>query len=107
MNRLEEVEQMTLTEFHYKRYAQEYKEVDDEYRMHKMAFLNRNATATQNKGTDKNPKEEYVFKQFKDFFDYEKALKTINEPIEDKKEEETKKKLSPAQIAAAHNKKAR
>ncbi|WP_051744097.1 hypothetical protein [Halobacillus karajensis] len=94
---------MTLSEFHYKYYAQEYKEIDNEYELHKMAFLIRNAKATKNVGTEKSPKEEFVFKDFKDFFNYEKALKLIDEPIEEKKEEVAKEKLSPAQIAAKHN----
>ncbi|MEC3884580.1 hypothetical protein VKA52_12675 [Halobacillus sp. HZG1] len=103
MERLRDVEQMTLSEFHYKYYAQEYKEIDNEYELHKMAFLIRNAKATKNVGTDKNPKEEYVFKEFEDFFDYEKALKLIDEPFEEKKEDVATAKLSPAQLAAQHN----
>ncbi|MDL4842839.1 hypothetical protein [Aquibacillus rhizosphaerae] len=104
MNRLADVEQMTLTEFHYKRYAREYKEIDEEYRMHKLAFLTRNASVTENTGTDKKPKEEYVFKNFKDFFDYEKALESVDQEIkEEKKKESPNKKLSPAQLALRHN----
>lgn len=100
MNRLNDIELMTLTEFHYKRYAQEYKEIDEEYQMHKTAFLIRNASATKNTGSDKKPKEEFVFKQFEDFFDYEKLLKSID-GVEPKKEPPNK--LSPAQIALNHN----
>ena len=103
MNRLRDVEMMTLSEFHYKYYAQEYIEIDNEYDLHKMAFLIRNAKATKNVGTDKNPKEEYLFKEFSDFFDYEKALILIDEPFEEKKEEVATSKLSPAQLAAQHN----
>ncbi|WP_079480565.1 hypothetical protein [Halobacillus salinus] len=94
---------MTLSEFHYKRYAEEYKEIDEEYRLHKLAFLIRNAQVTKNVGTDKKPKEEYVFRDFKDFFDYEKALHSIDEPFDQKKEEVATSKLSPAQLAAQHN----
>ncbi|RWZ59894.1 hypothetical protein EQV77_00930 [Halobacillus fulvus] len=103
MDRLQDIEQMTLSEFLYKRYAQQYKEIDEEYRIHELAFLIRNAAITKNVGTDKKPKEEYVFKEFKDFFDYEQAKKLIEEPFEEKKEEVATAKLSPAQLALQHN----
>ncbi|GGJ85952.1 hypothetical protein GCM10007063_05530 [Lentibacillus kapialis] len=103
---MRDAEMMTLTEFHYKRYAQDYKEVDELYNMHLSAFLNRNASATENKGTEKKPREEYVFKDFKDFFDYEKALREVSEGFtrqEEKKPES--KSLSPAELAAKRNRK--
>lgn len=104
MERLVDVEQMTLTEFHYKRYAQEYKEIDEEYRLHKLAFLIRNAKAKVNKGTDKKPKEEYAFKEFDDFFDYESVLRSVDNEFEIKRSvEKPTKKLSPAQIALLRN----
>ena len=99
-----DVEEMTLTEFHYKRYAQEYKEIDEEYRLHKLAFLIRNAEAKINKGTEKKPKEEYAFKEFKDFFDYESVLKAVDQEIvSDKHYNRPSKGLSPAQIALQRN----
>lgn len=104
MDRLKEVEMMTLTEFHYKRHAQEYKEIDEEYRMHKIAFLIRNAAATKNVGTDKKPKEEYVFKKFEDFFDYEAVLKELDYGITGQKQK-SPKKLSPSELAAQRNRK--
>jgi hypothetical protein len=100
MERLADVEEMTLTEFHYKRYAQEYREIDEEYKIHKLAFLIRNAEAKINKGTEKKPKEEYAFKEFKDFFDYESALKSVDDEFVTKN---PIKKLSPAQIALQRN----
>jgi hypothetical protein len=104
MERLVDVEEMTLTEFHYKRYAQEYKEIDEEYRLHKLAFLIRNAEAKINKGTEKKPKEEYAFKEFKDFFDYESVLKVVDtELVSGKSIEKPSKDLSPAQIALQRN----
>jgi hypothetical protein len=104
MERLIDVEEMTLTEFHYKRYAQEYMEIDEEYRLHKLAFLIRNAEAKINKGTEKKPKEEYAFKEFKDFFDYESALKSVDDDFNTKKAiEKSTNKLSPAQIALQRN----
>jgi hypothetical protein len=104
MERLVDVEEMTLTEFHYKRYAQEYMEIDEEYRLHKLAFLIRNAEAKINKGTEKKPKEEYAFKEFKDFFDYDAVLKSVDNNFGTKKAiEKPTKKLSPAQIALQRN----
>jgi hypothetical protein len=104
MERLIDVEEMTLTEFHYKRYAQEYMEIDEEYRLHKLAFLIRNAEAKINKGTEKKPKEEYMFKDFKDFFDYDSALKSVDDDFITKKTiKKPVKKLSPAQIALQRN----
>jgi hypothetical protein len=101
---LADVEEMTLTEFHYKRYAQEYKEIDEDYRLHRLAFLIRNAEAKVNKGTEKKPKEEYAFKEFKDFFDYESAIKSVGGGFTAKKAiEKSNKKLSPAQIALQRN----
>jgi hypothetical protein len=94
---------MTLSEFHYKRYAQEYKEIDEEYKLHKLAFLIRNAEAKVNKGTEKKPKEEYAFKDFNDFFDYEEALKTVDQGFIVQSTNKPTKKLSPAQIALQRN----
>ncbi|MBU8567589.1 hypothetical protein KM914_14290 [Virgibacillus pantothenticus] len=99
---------MTLTEFLYRKYAQEYKEIDEEYRLHKLAFLIRNAAATENKGTAKNPKEEYVFKRFEDFFDYRKILEEMDEQIIPKDNisvGDKKNNLSPAQLALRRNRK--
>ncbi|WP_077621568.1 hypothetical protein [Sediminibacillus massiliensis] len=104
MKRLHDIEQMTLTEFHYKRYAQEYKEVDKSYDLHHLAFLIRNAAATKTVGSGKNQREEYIYKAFEEFFDYEKILKAVDEEItEPKKEDNPNKKLSPAQLALQRN----
>ncbi|MYL56203.1 hypothetical protein GLW20_01630 [Virgibacillus halodenitrificans] len=100
---MHDVEMMTLSEFHYKRYAQEYKDIDEEYRMHKIAFLIRNAAATKNVGTEKKPKEKYVFGTFESFFDYESALKEVDQVVNT--EQEAPKHLSPAQLAAERNRK--
>ncbi|WP_306974777.1 hypothetical protein [Alkalibacillus salilacus] len=104
MERLSDVEEMTLSEFHYKTHAQEYKEIDDMYRLHLAAFLNRNASATENKGTDKNPKEEYIFKKFEDFFDYEKAIKQVEGQYQEPEKATDRRQLSPAELAMKRNK---
>lgn len=104
LDRLHDIEQMTLTEFHYKRRAQEYKEVDEQYRLHLSAFLVRNAGLKVNKGTAKKPKEEYQFKQFHEFFDYEKELKNIEQGFTDTpKQKESSSELAPWEIALQRN----
>ncbi|WP_080875544.1 hypothetical protein [Oceanobacillus timonensis] len=107
MNRLRDVEMMTLSEFHYKRYAQQYKEIDELHNMHLSAFLNRNVSATKNVGTEKKPKEEYVYENFEDFFDYEKVLKQIDEDFTKRKEktESINDQPSPAELAMNLNRK--
>ncbi|NBJ71346.1 MULTISPECIES: hypothetical protein [Clostridia] len=96
---------MTLTEFLYKKYAQEYKEIDELYKLHLVAFLNRNATLTKNVGTDKKPKEEFVYKKFDDFFDYDRIIKQVDEGFTKKEEKKENKRLSPAELAAIRNRK--
>jgi hypothetical protein len=107
---LKEAENMTLTEFLYRKYAQEYKEIDEEYRLHKLAFLIREAAITVNKGTDKKPKIVYKFQTFQDFFDYEKILSEMDEEITPKDNMlkpvgDKNKNLSPAELAARRNRK--
>ncbi|RKI74397.1 hypothetical protein D7V87_18780 [Clostridium sp. 1xD42-85] len=102
---MHEVEKMTLTEFLYKKYAQEYKEIDELYKLHLVAFLNRNATLTKNVGTDKKPKEEFVYKKFDDFFDYDRIIKQVDEGFTKKEEKKENKRLSPAELAAIRNRK--
>lgn len=94
VHRLADVEQMTLTEFFYQKHAQDYREVDREFHDSRMAFLYRNVQATKNTGTEKKPKEEYVYASFKDFYDYEKQLKELEAP--GKKPEPPGKKPEPA-----------
>lgn len=96
---------MTLSEFHYKRYAQEYKEVDEMRNLHLSAFLNRSVTATKNVGTEKKPKEEYVYPSFNDFFNYEEALEQVDKGFVQKQDKPINKQLSLADIAMKRNKK--
>lgn len=50
--------------------------VDKEYDMHLQAWLNHAVTATKEKGNKHVP----AYKSFKDFYDYEKELKKIEQP---------------------------
>ncbi len=52
------------------------KDVDRNYDMHYQAWLNHQATATKKVGNDVVS----AYKDFKDFFDYKKELKKIENP---------------------------
>lgn len=67
--------------------------VDKEYYMHMQAWLNHQVTATKKQGDKQIP----AFKRFKDFYDYEKQIKAIEEPKEQKiteNERKTAKRLA-------------
>lgn len=75
--------------------AFQYRQVDKQNEAHRQAWLNHLATATKEQGKKQVP----VFKTYKEFFDYEKALKSL---------EENKKKITPklrkmARLAAKVN----
>ncbi|MFD1336567.1 hypothetical protein ACFQ4N_13480 [Oceanobacillus iheyensis] len=46
--------------------------------MHLQAWLNHQVKAKRTKGSSKNPKQEYVYKGFGDFFNYEKRLEKVD-----------------------------
>lgn len=54
-------------------YAYKLKQIDDEHKMHIQAWVSHQVTATKEKGK----KQVSVYKSFKDFYDYEKALKQV------------------------------
>lgn len=87
---IEAVNQMTLTEYYCLTHANHERELYNEYMVHRQAFVGREVEATKNIGTDKQPKEVWIYPQFDDFFDYEKALDNLinfNENAEQAKEE--------------------
>lgn len=53
------------------------REVDMDYRVHQAAFLNQSVKATKGKGKNARP----VYKKFRDFFDYEKAVNDIRSKV--------------------------
>lgn len=67
--------------------------IDKEYDMHLQAWLNAAATATKETGSGKNAKQVSIYKNFKEFFDYEKRIKEVDQPNE---------KLSPKQRKMAY-----
>lgn len=74
---VEEVNDMTMTEFYCLTYARSEQDVYREYLMHKQAFVNREVEAKKNVGTKKKPEEQWIFKDFNSFFDYEKAIEDL------------------------------
>lgn len=71
--RLYDIEILTLEEYRLRMKAYQLRRVDKEYEMHLQAWLNHAVTATKKQGEKYVP----VFKEFKDFFDYEKRIKEI------------------------------
>lgn len=55
----------------------ELKKLDETHLIHMQAWLNRIVKQTEMRGK----KEEYIFKKFKDFFDYEKEYREITGEI--------------------------
>lgn len=87
---------MTLPEYLFRMKAHSLARVDKEYDFHLQAWLSRAINATETKGD----KEVYVYKSFKDFYDYEKEITSISKP-KDKSLNDQHKRM--AQIAANLN----
>lgn len=84
-SRLEQAEDLSLYEYRLLMKAHHLKQVDEQHRLHKAAWLHRAASATKEVGKKEVP----VHKTFKDFFDYEARLKEVEGP--------KKARLSPQQ----------
>ena len=86
---IDEVNEMTLTEYYCLSYARNERNLYKEYLIHKQAFLGREIEAQKKKKGGKKGDTEYVYKSFDDFFDYEKAerdLLNLEESEKEKKE---------------------
>lgn len=70
---MEQVDRMEIPEYELLMQAMELRQVDEEYRTHEQAFLTVAARAT--KGKKGTP----VYKRFKDFFDYEEAIRKVKD----------------------------
>lgn len=83
IKRLEDIERLTLTEFNYRLYALEYEMLEEEYERYKLAFAIRDVQNTENVGTEKKPKEQYVFQTINDVINYSDNIDRLNhgEPI--------------------------
>lgn len=64
---------MTFSEYLFRMKAHALQRVDNEYDMHLQALIDRSANATEKNGK----KTSYVYKNMKDFFDYEKRIEEI------------------------------
>ena len=80
------VEGMTIKEYGWRIEAYTIARVDKEYDMHVQAWLNHQATSTKQKGK----KTVSAYKNFKEFFDYDKRMRELNnapEPEKDRQKE--------------------
>ncbi len=75
--------------------------IDREYDIALQAWMNHQVTATKTTGSGKNQKTESVYKEFKDFFDYEKRIQELDGP----KKVISLKERRMARIAASVNSK--
>lgn len=70
---MEQVDRLEISEYDLLMKAYSLRQVDEEYRTHEQAFLTVAAKATKGKrGTP-------VYKRFKDFFDYEEAIRKVTD----------------------------
>lgn len=68
------MDRLTIYEYNILIEAENFKQVDRDYRNHLQAYLNFQATAKKNVGKNK---QKPVFDKFDKFFDYDKALKRV------------------------------
>ncbi|WP_052401166.1 hypothetical protein [Oceanobacillus jeddahense] len=80
-------------------------QIDKQYDMHMQAWLNHQVTLTKNVGTEKKPKHEPVFKDFKSFFDYEKEIQSLEGPSKPNKSNLTNRQKRMVEAAKILNKK--
>lgn len=90
-----QIEEMTLREYLIRMEAVRYRMVDDDLRIAKQAWFNQQAKAQKKKGKGTVS----AFKNFKEFYDYEKAIEQLRG--KSKKLNERHRKL--AQLACAFN----
>ena len=68
------MDKLTLREYQTLCRAKNLQLIDEDYRLHKQAWLNIQAGAQKEKGTGKARRVVPVYKRFRDFYDYEQAL---------------------------------
>ena len=73
MNKIEEVERMTITEYELRQKAFILRRIDKEYYIHLLAWKNSEVQARKKEGKKEVP----VYKTFKSFFDYEKKVQQV------------------------------
>ena len=77
----DEVDRLTLPEYNLLMEAVRLKQIDLDYRNHLQAYLNFAVQATKKSGKSSRP----VYRTFKQFFDYEKAIQKAKNTKSDKK----------------------
>ncbi|MFS0749473.1 hypothetical protein [Oceanobacillus sp. 1P07AA] len=87
---MEDIDCLTMYEYTLRMRSYYLTRVDKEYDMHLQAWLNHQVKTKRTKGSSKNPKQEYVYKTFHDFFNYEKRLKKVDINHKDVTTEEKK-----------------
>lgn len=75
---MREIQRMTFREYNLRIKAWNLRRVDEEYGIALQAWMNREIEAQKKKGKNKY---EYVYKSFKEFYDYEKRTKEIIEGV--------------------------
>lgn len=73
----EQVDHLTLKEYQTMMKAKRLEWVDADFMQHRQAWLNVQAGAQKEKGQGKSKKLVPVYKNFKDFYDYEEALAEV------------------------------
>lgn len=97
---MKDIEVLTLYEYQMRMKAYRLAQVDREYEMHLQAWLNHAVTATKEQGKKQVP----VYKNFKEFFDYEKRLKEVEKELNGQKQAKfTPHQRRLAQMAALVN----
>lgn len=74
MNDFTEIDRMTLYEYDMRLKAYNLRHVDRDYEIHRQAWANWNVQAMKNQGKRKRVP---VFRNFKQFFDYDEQLKAM------------------------------
>lgn len=70
---MDEIKRLTLYEYDLLKRGKQLQILDEESQLYKLAWLNRQVNKTQMEGK----KETYVFKKFKDFYNYDKMLESL------------------------------
>lgn len=73
MKSMEEVDRLEIPEYELLMKAMNLRQVDEEYRTHEQAFLT--VAARASKGKKGTP----VYRKFRDFFDYEEAVRRVTD----------------------------
>ena len=79
MTNMQEIEEMTIVEYLLRMEAYRLQQVDQTLQTRNQAWAMRAVNSVNEKG-------EYIFQSFKDFFDYDAAIKEIQQPVKPESE---------------------